>query len=124
MVSRMHLGPAHHCSLIRSPRSLDGIAKHACQILEFIESVGLRLTRGLRQSFGFEFLDNLLVPSKRPAPLFMAEDLFERETRAHTTSVRIFSRIADEQLPNWHEAFRHTEHSLGFLLLAWGGNHV
>src|SRR6266571_1982464 len=124
MVSRVHFGPAHHCSLIRSPRSLDGIAKHACQILEFIESVGLRLTRGLRQSFGFEIGNDLRVSMKRLAPFLIGKGLVEREAWAHATSIRIFSRIADEQLPNRHEASRHTEQSLGFLLLAWGGNHV
>src|SRR2546429_6085359 len=103
MESRMHPGPALHCSLIRSPRPLDGIAKHACQILEFIESVGLRLTRGLLQSFGFEIGNDLRVSMKRLAPLLIGKDLFERETWAHATGIRIFSLIADEQLPNWHE---------------------
>src|SRR2546429_9227209 len=102
MVSRMHLGPAHHCSLIRSPRSLDWIAKHACQILEFIESVGLRLTRGLRQSFGFEIGNDLRVSMKRLAPFLIRKGLVERGTGAHATGIRSFSRIAGEQLPNWH----------------------
>src|SRR5258708_31050079 len=124
MVGRVKMGRAHHCSLIRSPRSLDGIAKHACQILEFIESVGLRLTRGLRQSFGFEIGNDLRVSMKRLAPILIGKNLFERETWAPATGIRIFSWIADNQLPNLHQAFRHTEQSLGFLLLAWGGNHV
>src|SRR2546421_4235469 len=117
MVSRVHLDPALHCSLIRSPRSLDGIAKHACQIFEFIESVGLRLTRGLLQSFGFEIGNDLRVSMKRLAPLLIGKDLLERETWAHATPIRLFRRIADEPLPNWHEAFMHTEQSLRFLLL-------
>src|SRR5260370_29737109 len=123
MVSRMHFGPAHHCSLIRSPRSLDEIAKHACQILEFIESVGLRLTRGLRQSFGFEIGNDLRVSMKRLAPILVGKNLFERETWAHATGIRIFNRIADKQFPNWHEAFRHTKQSLCFPPLPCGTIH-
>src|SRR5437016_13121193 len=95
MVSRVHLAPAHHCSFIRSPRSLDGIAKHACQILEFIESVGLRLTRGLRQSFGFEIGNDLRVSMKRLAPFLIGKGLVERETGAHATGIRVFSWIAE-----------------------------
>src|ERR1700756_616221 len=112
MVSRMDPGPAHHCSLIRSQGSLNGIAKHAGQILEFIEPGWLRLTRGLRQSFGLQIRNDLLVPRKRLAPFLIGKGLFERETWAHATGIRIFSRVADEQLPNRHESVRHTEQSL------------
>src|SRR5260221_4512152 len=113
MVSRAKMPPAHHCSLIRSPRSLDGIAKHACQILEFIESVGLRLTRGLRQSFGFEIGNDLRVSMKRLAPILIGKNLFERETGAHATGILIFSRIAAKQLSNLDQAFRQHQQSLG-----------
>src|SRR5260370_40017808 len=95
----MHPGPAHHCSLIRSPRSLDGIAKHACQILEFIEPVGLRLTRGLRQSFGFEIGNDLRVSMKRRPPFLIGKGLVETEAWAHATDIRISSPISDEPVP-------------------------
>ena len=65
MVSKTDTGPAHHHCLTLSPGSLDGIAKHAGQVPEFIEPVGLRLTRGLWQPFGFEFRDDALVSLER-----------------------------------------------------------
>src|SRR3989442_8816212 len=86
--------PGLRPTLTLCPRSLDGIAKHPSQVLEFIEPVGLRLTRGLWQPFGFEFRDDALVSLERLAPSLIGKGLFERETPAHGTRIPILSPIA------------------------------
>src|SRR2546427_154893 len=105
-------------------RLLDGIAKHPGEKFEFIEPVGLRLTGGLWHSFGFEFLDDPPVPGEWLPPLAIGKDLFEREFWTNTTSIQIFSWIANEKLPDRYKMLRHAKQPLGFILLARRGDHM
>src|SRR6266487_2216165 len=103
---------------------LDGIAKHAGQVFEFIEPIGLGFASWLWQPLGFELGHDALVSGERLAPFPIGKGLFKWETWAHPTSIRVFSRVAYEQLPDRYEAFRHAEQFLDLFLFARGGNHV
>src|SRR5438105_4444144 len=83
-------------------------ALETAHVVDLLGAVTPRLGNHLIRIFAFG-LTELLNDVEGPAPLFMAEDLFERETRANTTSVRVLNRVTNKQLPDWHEAVRHTE---------------